>query len=94
VATLYRTDFSGTILIRANLIGVYFWETDLRKADLSGADLRKADLSGANLEGAIISRNTDLREADLGGNSSYVKMVGNKDVLVPIKVAAKFLSET
>lgn len=59
------------VLIRANLIGAYLRDADLRgadlrKANLSGADLREADLRGADLRKANLS-GSDLREADLSG---------------------------
>jgi len=56
---LQSTNFSCSILRRADLSGA-----DLQKADLSGADLRKADLTEANLERAYLY-GANLQEASL-----------------------------
>jgi len=89
----YLEDLRGVDLRGADLRFAIFDKACARGVNFSGANLVAAslygaDLAGANLTGAIISYNTDLRGVLLGGNSSYVKLVGGEcDVLLPIKVA-------
>jgi len=60
-----RADLSETDLCRANLSGADLSETDLCRANLSGADLSGADLGRANLHRANLY-GANLRRADLG----------------------------
>lgn len=66
---LARSNFSGAILVDANMAGLTltfstFRHADLRGVNLSGADLSHADLTGADLTGAILT-GADLTGADL-----------------------------
>lgn len=63
-ALLVRANLQATNLSGSNLTKAYMVESDLRRADLSGATLQEADLLGANLQEADLS-GADLRMADL-----------------------------
>ena len=63
-ADFSRTDLSGAILERAQLIRVSLSGANLSGANLSFADLRSADVTWANLSGANMAI-ADLRQAQL-----------------------------
>ena len=64
-ADFSRTDLSGAILERAQLIRVNLSGADLTGANLSFADLRSADMTWARLASANMAI-ADLRQAQLG----------------------------
>lgn len=87
---LNKIDFSGAILIRAQLNSTLLHEAHLERADLDSANLEGAYLREAHLEGA------SLREAQLGGAdlrgiflSKTTKLEGAK--LFSKKLGAVFL---
>ena len=68
-SNLSQADFTGSLLIGADLsFGIYqstcFFACDLRNADMSRADFSRADLRGCYLAGADLS-GTDLSGADV-----------------------------
>lgn len=68
-ANLSQADFTGSLLLGADLsFGIYqgacFFACDLRNADMSRADFSRADFRGAILSGADLT-GTDMTRADL-----------------------------
>ena len=79
-------DFSGALLIVADLSGANLSNADFGNAILSGANFRGSNLKGANLSGAKLSE-TDFSGADMdGANLSKAEMsrttFGNIDLSV------------
>ena len=62
--SLSNADFTGRILIDADLAGADLTDATLAGADLTGADLIDANLTRANFTGADLTR-ADLTNADL-----------------------------
>lgn len=82
-------DYSWVRFPRADLLGAYLPDTNLRGAHLNGADLRYANLSNAYIPNADLRvadlrladlRESDLRGTDLGGADLRLANLANADL--------------